>query len=132
MLRINGTPFMWASKLTSTTPLSTAESELLALVDCSKAVQWARGYLADIGFAQTEPTIIYEDNRAAESMAMTGKMSDRNRHFFDKVHYVNDLVVAKVVEIIRVETSLQLADGLTKPLDAKTHELHFFGSGLMA
>jgi hypothetical protein len=56
----------WRSKLHSLVTLSSAEAEYTALTDdmiCEIKYLWelARG----LGFEQTEPTLIYEDNKAA-------------------------------------------------------------------
>ena len=99
---LNDTPIMWGSKLTSHTPLSTAETELCALTECTKSVLWARGFLEDIGFPQKTPTTIWEDNVAAQQLANSGRISNRTKHIASRTHFVHHHVTNGDIEVKRV------------------------------
>ena len=55
----------WKSKLQSIVTLSSAESESVALCDLTCEVRYLRQLAKGLGFEQKEPTLCFEDNKAA-------------------------------------------------------------------
>jgi hypothetical protein len=96
--------------------LSTAEAEYRAAALCTKEVLWIRRLLAELGFAQTSPTIILEDNRACIKMIENPMVSERNKHIEMDVHFIRDHYTMENIKPIYVSTQEQKADLLTKNL----------------
>ena len=69
---------------------------------------------------QSHPTLIYEDNSAAVTFAAKGP-GDRPLHWDVKLEYVHELQNRKHILVVPLDTNLQIADILTKPLADDQH-----------
>jgi hypothetical protein len=76
--------------------------------------QWQRG-----------PTTVYEDNEGAVKLANNPIASNKTKHIDIKHHYIRELVDAKTVAVVSVDTTDMLADGLTKALPEPKHTMIF-------
>ena len=81
VLMFGGAAVSWKSKRQSVVALSSAEAEFMAASSLVQEVIYIRKFLANLGFAQKEPTKIFEDNRTcvAWSQGSVGG-SDRAKH----------------------------------------------------
>jgi hypothetical protein len=59
---INNTPVSWCSTSQKSVALSTPEAEYMAACAAVQVVVYVRHLLSTIKQAQSEPTVIYEDN----------------------------------------------------------------------
>jgi hypothetical protein len=89
-----------------------------------------RRLLAEAGKALTldldKPAIlhstVFEDNNGALSLALSPKMSPRTKHIAVKYHHFRECIgEEKGIIIVKVDTTLQKADILTKGLPSVTH-----------
>ena len=71
-----------------------------------------------------ERIIVHEDNEGAIRLANNPLSSGRSRHIDVRHHFLRDLVREQVIRIEHVETKLQHADILTKPLEVKAFRFH--------
>ncbi len=95
---------------------------------------WLRTLLQELGSAQTGPTLLQCDNESAinleanleayNPLAHKGSKNIELRH-----HYIRELVEAKIVRIKHVDSKAQLADMLTKAVDAGTFSTCVCGPG---
>ena len=69
LLVLNGGPVIFKSKYQRTAALSTAEAEYMALSMCTQNILWTRMLMADLGFEQKNPTVIWEHNQGAIALA---------------------------------------------------------------
>ena len=69
---------------------------------------------------QSHPTLIFEDNLAAVTFAAKGP-GDRSLHWDVKLEYVHELQNSKFILVVPLDTNLQIADVLTKPLPDDQH-----------
>jgi len=113
---LHGGLICWLSKLQSTVALSTAEAETIAGVVAVKQVMHLRLFLGELGFEQLLPSVVYEDNNAAISLAHGREQSKRSKHYQMKVHFLNDQYQRGEFAYEKVGTSDQLADAFTKAL----------------
>ena len=113
---LNGGIICWLSKLQSTVALSTAEAETIAGVEAVKQVMHLRLFLSELGQEQCGPSLVYEDNNAAISLAHGKEQSKRSKHYQLKVHFLNDTFTKGVFAFEKVGTKFQLADVFTKAL----------------
>ena len=72
--------------------------------------------LNDIGFKQTKPTTLYEDNQGAIGLSENPKLNSRTKHIDIKFHYVRQAVDEKVVKVKYCPTNDMVADIFTKSL----------------
>jgi hypothetical protein len=79
-------------------------------------VIWLRDVLCDLNYQQREPTVIFEDNTAA--IKWSSCSSRRAKHIDLKVCFLFEVVSMKQAILKYLPTSEQVADILTKPLEA--------------
>jgi hypothetical protein len=106
----------WTSKKQGCVALSTAEAEYVAASSCAQDVIWIRGELCDLKYQQREPTVIFDDNTAA--IKWSSGSSRRAKHTNLKVCFVHEVVSIKQAIRKYLPTAEQVADILSKPLEA--------------
>ena len=79
--------------------------------------------MSSISLTQQEPTVIYEDNRGAHTLATSsqGVWHERTKHIQTKFHYIRELVQTCVVTVKSISTEEQQADIFTKNLNRVKH-----------
>jgi hypothetical protein len=103
--------------------LSSTEAEYIALADMICEVKYLRELARGLGFAQAEPTIIYEHNHVvimtAEAEWSTG---GRLKHVDVKYRFTTEAVRNTEVRRRYIPTNLNFADIMTKALVSKKHK----------
>jgi hypothetical protein len=60
---------------------------------------------------------LYNDNEVCIIIALQEAIKhNKTKHIENKVHHIRDLIQKKHVDIVYINTQLQLADAFTKPL----------------
>jgi hypothetical protein len=67
---------------------------------------------------------VFEDNSGAVELSTVFKFRPRTKHINTKYHHFRSYVERKLISILKVMTENQLADMLTKPLNAETLQKH--------
>ena len=111
----------WHSKKQSSISLSTAEAEYIAAGSGCTQMLWMKQMLNDYGIEQNG-MILYCDNTSAINISKNPVQHSRTKHIDIRHHFIRDLVEEKVIALEHIPTELQLADILTKPLDALNFE----------
>lgn len=106
----------WLTKATSAVCLSTAEAEFIAAAEAAKDILWLRNFLTELGFVQTAPSVVYEDNQACVAMVKNHAVTGRNRHFAVKMAWLREQVADRVLVFIFVASKNNVADIFTKVL----------------
>lgn len=105
----------WRSHLQSCSTLSSAESEYVALTECSQDTLWLSNLLQEI--LQIKPNIkIYTDSQSSIAIASNDIYHHGTRHMDFRYHFIRDHVRAKTIELTYINTSKLPADALTKNL----------------
>jgi hypothetical protein len=117
VLMLNGAAVSWKSKRQPVVALSTAEAEFIAASSMVQEVIYARRLLEKLGFPQTDPTPIFEDNTTCIKWA-GGAVggTDRAKHIDLREHFVHEAQSNKVLQLEPVDSADNVADLLTKPL----------------
>jgi len=105
----------WYSKLQTITTDSTAYSEYLAIYENTKEVEVQRQILAGILLAEPFPTLVFNDNFAADRILRKEQPSGNHRHFDQKYHYSKTRIGVTILPM-HVESKANVADHFTKPL----------------
>ena len=81
-----------------------------------------RTLLQDLKPTEQTPyaTIIYCDNQSAIALAKDPKFHPRTKHIAIQHHWVREKIAEQVVDLEYIQTSKQVADGLTKALPKDT------------
>jgi hypothetical protein len=77
---------------------------------------FVRSILWDLDIPQEAATIAYEDNDGCTAMANAQKPTTRTRHIDIKYFALCDWVECDLIHLERIDTSINIADHLTKPL----------------
>ena len=84
-----------------------------------------RGLLAEMGYRQDKPTILYCDNSGAVELSRDLKSCQRSRHIERRYLKVRELVAAGEVVVEHISTKDNPADLFTKStLDVSTFSRH--------
>jgi hypothetical protein len=75
-----GGPIAYKSKIQPTVSTSSTEAEFIAAVHAAKIAKYLRSILLELGYPQTSPTKLYEDNAAAILMVNAQRPTPRSRH----------------------------------------------------
>jgi hypothetical protein len=113
----NSSPISWKSKMQKTTALSTAEAEYYSASTAATEVLYLRLLLKNLGFAQERPTPVYEDNSACiewGNNVIGGR--ERAKHIDIRKHFAHEVIQNREMRLVKIPTSAQLADILTKGL----------------
>ena len=121
--KLLGAAIAWFSQTQKCVTLSTTEAELYALSDAIKEVIYIRSTLAQFGFPQTQPTIIWEDNAAVVATAGNpGKNHGKLKHVATRVKHVQEhQLELQTINIEKDSDPTMEADILTKALGAPAH-----------
>lgn len=79
---------------------------------------------------KNEEIVIYCDNQSAIAVSKNGGFHSRTKHIDIRHHFIRDTLDRGDVEITYINTEVQVADGLTKPLQKQKLELHRAAMGL--
>ena len=83
---------------------------------------YVREICADLGYDMSEPSIIYEDNKACISISEGDTDKKRTKHIAKHWHFVREKCAAGLVVLKYLETALQVADMFTKQIFPKHFE----------
>ena len=119
-----GAPVSWGSKKQSSVSLSTSEAEYIALSLAIQEGKWIHRLLTEILAAgsKTPPEfMIREDNQSCIKMTKNPVNHGRAKHIDIKYHHIRDEVKRGEVKLEYCETTLMLADIMTKALPGPRH-----------
>jgi hypothetical protein len=100
----------WRSKVASILATSTTEAELISAASCSQDVAFCRKLANELGFMQTKPTVLHEDNNGCLSLARTGHYRGRSKHFALRFQFISDYIDRGLLNLRYVASKDQLAD----------------------
>jgi hypothetical protein len=105
-----GAAFSWKSVLALILPLSTSEVELISVASCAQEVNFCRKLATELGFIQTGPTPIDEDNIGAITLLEHGRFKGRSKHVHLRWCFVCDYIDNGVLRLVQTPTRDKLAD----------------------
>lgn len=116
----------WKSKRQTCISHSTAESELMALDDSVRDMEWERRGFEALGelTVSAQPTSIFVDNKAAVDLSKNRTSHDSTKHIHSRYLYVRELIQNKVVSVTHIPGSENPADIFTKPLAKEVFRKH--------
>ena len=122
---LQGAPVSWGSKKQSSVSLSTSEAEYIALSLAIQEGKWIHRLLCEIMKAvdEDEPELkILEDNQSCIKMTKNPVNHGRAKHIDIKYHHIRDEVKRGEVKLEYCETTVMLADIMTKGLHGPRHK----------
>jgi hypothetical protein len=117
---VSGTIFA-RSFFDKTVSHSSCESEIKAADECIRQAVYLRGLLAELGYSQDEPTIIYTDSISAKTLIETFNIGNNSAHLVMRLNYIHEQVANGTIILKYINTENQVADVLTKNLPIRSH-----------
>jgi hypothetical protein len=115
-----GGPIEWCCRKlpVDTSGQSSHHNEYMALSAASKTVQWLTYLITEMGFPEwvEGPTKVYGDNDAATKLSTEDYITTANRYYRKDAHFCKTSFELGITSPLRVDTTNNLADGLTKSL----------------
>jgi len=118
---VGGNTVSWKSNLQSIVALSTTEAEYVALTEAVKEALWIQGLLTEMGFKQEKVTL-WCDSQSAISLAKNNTFHERTKHIAIKFNFIRDVIEEGSVEVLKIHTSQNPADMLTKGIHVQKFE----------
>jgi hypothetical protein len=130
IIMYEGVPITWKSQLQTEIALSSTESEYTGLSYALREaipIMHLLKEMKTMGFPITGANAkmhckVFEDNSGALEIAKIHKYRPRTKHLNVKLHHFRDYVTRGEISINPINTKDQLADYLTKPVNAETLE----------
>jgi hypothetical protein len=109
----------WSSRKQSSVALSTIEAEYVAAASCCSQLLCMMATLRDFGLDFHHVPLLC-DSTSAISVAKNTLLHSRTKHIDVYFHFLRDHYEKGDIELHYIDTTRQLVDILTKPLDQKT------------
>ena len=116
LLLVHGNLITWSCNTQRTKSISSAAAELIAISDSVDTMAWILDLCSELNMI-IDHKYILTDNQPAISMVKDLKMK-HSKHLTIRAAFVNDFVKKRFVDVVYVESNEQLADILTKPINA--------------
>ncbi len=115
-IQLAGGTIAYKTKFQPTVVLSTTEAEFMAACDVGGIFLFVRSILWDLDVPQEAATVAYEDNNGCTAMGNAQKLTTRTRHIDIKYFALCEWIKRDLIHLERIDTSINIADHLTKPL----------------
>lgn len=123
---LNGGAVSWRSGKQSSIAQSTMESEYMAAAEASNEAVWLREFVIELGVfpSMRDPVNILCDNTGAIANAKDPRNHSVAKHIPQRYHVIREHVQNGKVKVSKVDTDLNAADPLTKPLPQEKFDQH--------
>ena len=112
--------FLSRSKKQTVTADSSTVAELIAAHLATKEIMWARSLLAEMGYPQTNPTILFEDNMSTIHIINNDCNSQKTKHIDIRYNLVREQVQKHQITMQHLGTKDMISDILTKAVGPTT------------
>lgn len=106
----------WCSKKQATVALSSTEAEYNAATVAAQECVWLTRLIKDISHSSMEPVELYCDNMSSIRLASNPVFHARTKHIEVHYHFIREKVLEEEIDLIKIDTSNQVADIFTKAL----------------
>ena len=118
IIRLYGNLIFWKTHKQNNVTKSSTFTEYTVMSEAVTEILFIRNLLIesfDVKFER--PIKLYEDNSAAVKIGKYGNFTKNSKHIEVQYHYINENYENGTMDIVKIDTSLNLADMLTKSLD---------------
>ena len=78
----------WSSKKQVSVATSSVEAEYVASANATKEAVWLRTLLKEVGYPQSQATIVHADNQGAIALAQNPISHSRAKHIDIRFHFI--------------------------------------------
>lgn len=93
-------------------------------------IQWLQYLLSDLHIPFSCPAAIYCDNKSAIYLAHNPTFHERTKHIEIDCHVIREKIQSKLIHLLPVSSTSQIADIFTKPLHSTSFQGLVFKLGL--
>ena len=104
----------WCTKKQPTVSRSSSEAEYRALAAATCELQWLTFLLRDMHVQCSRSPVLYCDNRSALHIDTNPVFHERTKHLEIDCHVVREKLQARLMKLLPISSSLQIADVFTK------------------
>ena len=120
MILLNGLPVHWRSNKQPETAISSAQAEIYAMSEACKDIRLRLWVAEEIGLQPAYPTDIKVDNQSGVHFQNKMNPASKLKGVFDlREKWVEELQNRRIITAVKISTSVNLADQLTKPLPGR-------------
>jgi len=125
-IMLTGAMIAWLSKRQPVTAFSSTESEFYSVSQCALDCVYLRRIMQLLGYEQTSPTVIAQDNNACIFLIKGSGMYARTKHIDTRVHQVREFSAGDQpeVKLYKIVGEYQPADIFTKGLPRVAFQRH--------
>ena len=116
---VTGGAMSWQSCLQNCVSMSTTEAEYIAAAEACKEALWLTHLVGDLGI-QLEMPMLHCDSQSAIMLAKNPLFHAKTKHIAVKYHFIRDVLEDKKMELVKVHTTENPADLLTKGLPGES------------
>lgn len=118
IIRMYGNTVYWKTHKQQAVTKCSTFAEYIALSEAVTEILFVKNMLCEMFNINNEKAIkIYEDNSGAVAIAKFGNFTKNSKHIEVQYHYVNENYEKGIIDIVKIESKLNIADMLTKALD---------------
>ena len=88
----------------------------MALHHAIKHIVWLRQLMAECGVCPDVPTLVWADNKQANTLTSEDLVTQGNMYFRSSYHYCKEAVRDGYVTVKYIDTAFNISDSLTKAL----------------
>jgi hypothetical protein len=121
VVMIAGGPVIWQTRSQKSVALSSCEAELYALCEATKEIKWLTQLLGEMRIPFSTPNL-HVDNQGAIALSSNPVQHQRTKHIDIRWFFIREALEAKVLKVVYVSTSENLADLFTKAVTVAVHE----------
>ncbi|MCO5560756.1 hypothetical protein L7F22_014376 [Adiantum nelumboides] len=111
----------WCSRVQKIVALSTTEAEYIS-AETSKEAIWLARLCSEFGLPDRAP-MLGCDSQSAICLAKNAMFHARTKHIDVRYHFIREVLEDNLITLVKVHTSQNPADGLTKCLLKAQHQL---------
>ncbi|CAA7055051.1 unnamed protein product [Microthlaspi erraticum] len=100
---------------------SISEAEYMSLSEAVREAIWLKGVCEEWGFKQNAVEV-HCDSQSAIYLAKNNMFHERTKHVATKVHFIRDIIAQRDLKVMKIHTSKNPADMLTKVLPGNKFE----------
>ena len=94
----------------------------MASANATKEAVWLRTLLKEVGYPQSQATIVHADNQSAIALAQNPISHSRAKHIDIRFHFIQEHIERNEIKLQYISTHQMVADILTKALPREAFE----------
>ncbi|GJZ11354.1 ribonuclease H-like domain-containing protein [Tanacetum coccineum] len=118
---LNNSLVSWKSKKQNTLSKSSTKAEYRALASVTSEVIWILIFFKDLEIDNLLPVVLHCDSNYAIKIAVNPDFHERTKHLEIDLHFIREQILSGVIKTVKVDSTNQIAEILTKGLDTLQH-----------